>query len=120
FLDQNLLKENLAKQTELKGQTAQPGKVKGIVKLVLGAQHIKKIQDGDILVAVATSPQLLPAMKKATAFITDIGGITSHAAIVSREMNKPCIVGTKNASQVLNDGMEIEVNADKGIVRILK
>lgn len=120
FLNNNLLKENLTKSKELKGQTAQPGKVKGIVKLVLGAQHIQKIQDGDILVSVATSPQLLPAMKKAAAFITDIGGITSHAAIVSREMNKPCIVGTKNASQVFNDGDEVEVDADKGIVKILK
>jgi len=120
FLNNNLLKENLAKQKELKGQTAQPGKVKGVVKLVLGAQHIQKVKEGDILVSVATSPQLLPAMKKAAAFVTDVGGITSHAAIVSREMNKPCIVGTNNASQVLNDGDKVEVDADKGIVKILK
>ena len=58
-------------------------------------------------------------MKKAAAFVTDIGGITSHAAIVSREMGKPCIIGTKNATKVLKDGMMIEVNADNGTIKIL-
>jgi len=120
FMANNILKENLSDKKEIKGQTAQPGKAKGAVKLVLGAQHINKIVEGDILVSVATSPQLLPAMKKAAAFVTDVGGITSHAAIVSRELKKPCIVGTSNASQVLNDGDKIEVDADNGVVKILK
>jgi len=62
----------------------------------------------------------LPAMNKASAFITDEGGITCHAAIVARELGKPCIIGTKIATKVLKDGDEVEVNADKGIVKIIK
>ncbi len=105
---------------EIKGQVAQVGNVKGIVKVVFGPQHLKKVMEGDILVSVVTSPQLLPAMKRAGAFITDIGGITSHAAIVARELQKPCIIGTKIATKVLKDGDLVEVNADKGTVTILK
>ncbi|MEN9558474.1 MAG: Phosphoenolpyruvate synthase [Candidatus Parcubacteria bacterium] len=104
---------------ELKGQVAQSGTARGTVKLVFGPQHNGKVEEGDILISTATSPQLLPAMKKAAAFITDVGGITSHAAIVARELKKPCIVGTKIATQVLQDGDEVEVDANNGIVRIL-
>ena len=91
----------------------------GRVALVFGPQHIAKVQSGDILVATATSPQVLPAMKQAAAFITDVGGVTSHAAIVARELKTPCIVGTKLATKVLSDGMKVEVDADEGIVKIL-
>ncbi|HLD76295.1 MAG TPA: PEP-utilizing enzyme, partial [Candidatus Norongarragalinales archaeon] len=73
----------------------------------------------DILVSLATNPDLLPAMHRARAFVTDMGGITSHAAIVAREMNKPCVIGTKFASKVLKDGDFIEVNATEGWVRKL-
>ncbi|MBR9706472.1 hypothetical protein GOV14_05530 [Candidatus Pacearchaeota archaeon] len=120
FLEQNLLKQEAKTQKELKGQTAYAGKVKGKVKLVFGPQHNDKVKEGDILVSIVTSPQLLPAMKRAKAFVTDIGGVTCHAAIVSREMKKPCIVGTKTATQVLHDGDLVEVDADKGVVRIIK
>ncbi len=110
-------KENIQ---ELSGQVAQPGKVRGTVRLVFGYQHNSKVKKGDILVAVSTSPQLLPAMKLAAAFVTDMGGITSHAAIVSRELKIPCVVGTKIATKVLRDGDLVEVDANKGIVKILK
>ncbi len=103
----------------IKGQVAQPGVVEGKVKLLFGPQHNNKIEEGDILVATATSPQFLPAMKRAAAFITDIGGITSHAAIVARELKKPCIVGTRVATQILRDGMEVEIDADEGLIKIL-
>ena len=66
-----------------------------------------------------TSPDFLPAMKKSAAFITDEGGITCHAAIVAREMKKPCIVGTKVATKKLKDGDFVEVDADHGIVKVL-
>jgi len=105
---------------ELKGQVAQPGRAKGRVKLVFGPQHNLKVKKGDILVSVSTSPQLLPAMKLAAAFVTDMGGITSHAAIVSRELKTPCIVGTKIATKILHDGDFVEVDANKGIVKIIK
>jgi phosphohistidine swiveling domain-containing protein len=120
FLKDRLFKQMIEKTDEIKGQVAYPGKVKGIVKIVFGPQHIVKIEEGDILVSTATSPQVLPAMKKAIAFVTDVGGITSHAAIVSRELKKPCVVGTKIATQLLKDGDEVEVDADNGVVKIIK
>lgn len=67
----------------------------------------------------ATNPDLIIAMGKAAAIVTEEGGITSHAAIVSREMKKPCIIATKNATQVLQDGDMVEVDADKGVIKIL-
>lgn len=67
-----------------------------------------------------TSVDFVPIMKRASAFVTDEGGITSHASIVSREMNKPCIIGTKIATQVLKDGDLVEVDANNGVVKILK
>ena len=67
-----------------------------------------------------THPQMISGMIKASAFVTDEGGVTCHAAIVSREMNKPCIIGTKVATQVLKDGDVVEVDANNGVVKILK
>jgi len=101
------------------GQSASNGVAKGHVKIVLTSKDLNKVIEGDILVSPMTRPDFLPAMKVASAFVTDEGGITCHAAIVSREMNKPCIIGTKIASKVLHDGDEVEVDADKGIVKIL-
>jgi len=79
-----------------------------------------KLKQGDILVTTMTTPDFLFIMKKAAGFITDEGGITCHAAIVSRELKIPCIIGTKIATKVLKDGDLVEVDAKKGIVRIIK
>ncbi len=105
---------------ELRGSVAQSGKVTGIVKIVNKPEDIQKMNDGDILVSVATSPSIVPAMKKAGAIVTDEGGLTCHAAIVSRELGITCIIGTKIATKVLKDGDLVEVDADKGVVRIIK
>jgi phosphoenolpyruvate synthase/pyruvate phosphate dikinase len=105
--------------SEFKGQVACVGKVTGTVKIVNEVADIAKVNEGDVLVSIATNPDVLPAMKKAIAFVTEQGGITSHAAIVAREMNKPCVIGTKIATKVLKDGDLVEVDANKGIVRIL-
>ncbi len=70
--------------------------------------------------AYETTPDVIIAMKKASAIVTDFGGLTSHAAIVSREFGIPCIVGTKSATQMLKDGDMVEVDAEEGVVRILK
>jgi len=78
------------------------------------------MQDGDILISSMTTPDMVPIMKKAAAFVTDEGGITCHAAIVSREMKKPCIIGTKIATKILHDGQLVEVDANRGIVKIIK
>ncbi len=105
---------------EFPGQSAQKGKTKGIVRIVKNQRHMERVHAGDIIVSPMTTPDFLPAMQKAIAFITDEGGITCHAAIVAREMKKPCIIGTKIATQVLRDGDLVEVDADNGVVRILE
>jgi len=105
---------------EFAGQVAQPGYARGTVKLVIRASDMNKMNKGDILVSIATDPDIVPAMKKAAAIITDQGGITSHAAIVSREMGIPCVIGTKIGSRILKDNDFVEVDANKGIIRILE
>lgn len=105
--------------TEIKGMTANKGLVIGVVKILESPKDIPKLQPGEILVAHETTPDLVMAMKISGAIVTNQGGITSHAAIVSRELGKPCIIGTKIATKVLKDGDLIEVNADEGIVKIL-
>lgn len=102
------------------GTVASVGYAKGPVRIVNRTEEINKIQQGDIMVSVATHPGLLPAMKKAIAFVTDSGGVTSHAAIVAREMKKPCIIGTKVATQILKDGDWIEVDTKRGDIRRVK
>ncbi len=105
--------------TEIKGTVASIGKgtVQGKVKILLTAKEWAKMNQGDILVAPMTSPEFIVAMRKAAAIITDEGGLTSHAAIVSRELGVPCIVGTKIGTKVFKDGDSVEVDADYGIVR---
>jgi len=102
---------------DVKGTCAFPGVVKGKVKIINVVEDMEKMKQGDILVAHQTNPDLVLAMKKAGAIVTDLGGITCHAAIVSREIKKPCVVGTGNASKVLNDGDEIVVDATKGMIK---
>ncbi|MEX0924681.1 MAG: PEP-utilizing enzyme [Candidatus Paceibacterota bacterium] len=116
---QNKEEERNEEVKEIKGQIANKGKVRGKVRVVLSPKECSKIEKGDILVATMSTPDFLSGMAKAAAFVTDIGGITSHAAIVSREMNKPCVIGTQHATQILKDGDEVEVDADEGVVRIL-
>ncbi len=107
-------------QTEIKGMVASRGKAQGRVKKILKIHDMANMKKGNILVSSMTRPEMVPAMKLAAAIVTDEGGVTSHAAIVSREMKIPCIIGTKIATQVLKDGDMVEVDADKGVVRILK
>jgi pyruvate,water dikinase len=82
--------------------------------------ELSKIHFGDIIVTPLTTPDFVVAMKKSSAIVTDLGGMTSHAAIVSRELGIPCIVGTKNATRILKDGDMVEVDANNGVVNILK
>lgn len=119
-LSENKKDEESLEIQEIKGSIAYSGKVTGIAKIILTVDNIPKINDGEVLVSASTNPDLILAMTKASAFVTDNGGITSHAAIVSREMKKPCIVGTKIATKVIGDGDLIEVDANKGLIKILK
>lgn len=105
---------------EIKGVVVSKGKITGCVRLVLDKNSLNSIKSGEILVANFTSPDYVPAMKKSAGIVTDDGGITSHAAIISRELNKPCVTGTKIATKVLHNGDLVEVDANKGIVKIIK
>lgn len=105
---------------EVRGAVAYRGVVRGIARVIFSFSEVKDFKAGEILVVNQTTPEYVPLMKKAAAFVTDQGGITCHAAIVAREMKKPCIIGTKIATKVLHDGDLVEVDADKGIVKIIK
>jgi len=106
---------------DFEGMGVSLGKVIGRARIChSSADAIRRVKKGDILVASMTLPDYVPAMKKAAAIVTDEGGITSHAAIVSRELGIPCISGTKIATKILKDDDLIEVNANHGRVKILK
>jgi phosphohistidine swiveling domain-containing protein len=105
---------------EVTGSPACRGVVRGSVKVILNHSQFSKLQQGDILVTSMTTPDYIVIMKKAGAFVTDEGGLSCHAAVVSRELQIPCIIGTKTATHVLHDGDWVEVNATRGVVRILK
>jgi len=103
----------------VKGNCASKGKVEGKVRVLLSASENDKLENGEILVTFMTSPDFMGAIRRCRAIVTNLGGVTSHAAIISRELGIPCIVGTKNATEVLKTGDMVEVDADKGEVRIL-
>lgn len=104
---------------EIKGKPASPGKAVGTVKIALTAKDAHIVEIGDILVCGMTSPDYVPAMKRAAAIVTDEGGLLCHAAIISRELGKPCVIATKNATRLLTLGDRVEVDADMGIVKII-
>jgi len=117
---ENVKEEKIEELGELKGTSAFAGLVEGKVKVINHPNEMNKMEKRDILVSHSTNPNLLPAMVKAAAIVTDVGGITCHAAIVSREFKIPCVVGTKIATQGLKDNDLVEVDAEKGIVRKVK
>jgi len=104
----------------LKGRVACKGKVTGKARIVVKPEDIYKVKKGDILVAPETTPDFVPAMKKASAVITELGGITSHAAIVSRELKIPCIIGVQDATQIIKNNDQLEVDAEKGIIKKIR
>ena len=110
----------ITERSELTGVVAFQGKITGRVTIVILKEDYKKIQDGDILITPMTHPDMVTFLHRISAIITDEGGILCHAAIISRELKKPCIIGTKIATQVLKDGDIVEVDADNGVVTILK
>jgi len=104
----------------LKGQIAQSGMVKARVRIIKSAKDAGKLIEGDVLVTSMTTPDYILAIHRAAAIITDEGGVLCHAALVSREFGIPCIIGTGNATKVLNDGDVVEVDANTGTVKILE
>jgi len=120
--NRNIQKEKMkVKQADqIIGQTAFPGKARGVVKRIDMPEDMVKMKEGDILVSTATTPSIVPAIRKAAAIVTDEGGLTCHAAIIARELGIPAVIGTKVATKVLKDGDLIEVRANHGVVKILK
>jgi pyruvate,water dikinase len=110
------------------GKPASPGRVTGRVKIIpvdYGNaarvwQSIDDMNENDILVAETTAPELVVACRKAAAIVTDVGGLLSHAAIVSRELKIPCVVGTGNASKILHDGDFVQVDGTKGTIILVE
>jgi phosphohistidine swiveling domain-containing protein len=105
---------------QFSGTVASRGKVLGRAKIINNLKEFSKFKKGDILVTPMTSPDFVVIMKKAKAIVTDEGGLSCHAAIISRELGVPCIIGTKVATKVIKDNNKIEVDANKGLVRIIE
>ncbi len=116
FIDK---RERVGKTQTLAGQVAFPGIARGKVVIVEHPKDVLLMKKGDIMVAHMTNPDLVSGMKLAGAIVTETGGITCHAAIVARELKKPCVIGTKIATRIFSDGDLIEVDANKGIVKKL-
>lgn len=104
------------KEVLIKGIGVSPGMASGKVRILLNVKEMSHFQPGDILVTEMTTPDWVPAMKIASAVVTNLGGKTCHAAIVSRELGVPCIVGTEKATKVLKDGDVVTVDGQKGMV----
>ncbi len=100
----------------VKGLGASPGMASGKVKILENIEELDKVKEGDVLVTSMTNPDMVPAMKRAVAIVTDEGGMTCHAAIVSRELGIPSIVGTSDATTVLSEGNIITVDGSRGVV----
>lgn len=114
-------RDDFVEETQIiKGQPGCRGKVVGKVRVIMKKEELNNFKADEILVTSMTSIDFVPIMKKAAAIVTNEGGITCHAAIVSRELNVPCVIGTNVATKLLKTGDMIEVDANSGIVRIIK
>jgi len=104
------------KEILLKGTPASPGEVRGKVKIIMEPEHTDKMEDKEILVTPFTNPLFIPAILRASAIITDEGGMMCHAAIVAREFGIPCVTGTEQATKKLTDEMEVIVDGERGLI----
>jgi phosphohistidine swiveling domain-containing protein len=109
----------ITESKEIKGVSAMPGLVTGKARIVLSRADFGKIEKGDVLVTSMTRPEFTQVLSQISAIITNEGGVTSHAAIISRELGIPCVIGTHTATKILKDGDLVEVNANTGIIKIL-
>lgn len=114
------LPKSVKRSFRIEGIAASSGEVIGKVKLVFSNEELSKVEQGDIIVAPHTNPDMVLAMRKCAAIVTDSGGVTSHAAIISRELNIPCVTGTQNATRLLHDDMTVEVDGTHGTVYVLE
>ena len=129
FLDKDeekILREMIEKKPEkgnenqLEGICGNPGIIKAKARVILETKDFSKMKRGEILVTSFTTPEFVVVMKKSAGIVTDMGGVTSHSSIVARELNIPCVVGTKFATKLIKDGDVVEIDAGNGKVRIIK
>jgi len=111
---------DIASSNEVKGMVAFKGNIKGKVIVINNREELSKMEKGAILVTPLTTPNFISAVEKCSGIVTDEGGLTCHAAIISREMKKPCIIGTKYATKIFKDNDIIELDTEKGVVRKIK
>ena len=116
-IDRYLHEKDLSDIVELPGTMTYPQQASGRARIVLKKEHLHKIRKGDILVTIMTDPDFVPSLSNVAGIVTDYGGITCHASIISREMKIPCIVATKHATEIFKDGDLIEIDDKKSIVR---
>ena len=109
--------DTTAEEVILTGLGASPGVASGPVRLVETLDQLDKVEEGDLIVTEMTTPDMVPAMKRAGGIVTDEGGMTSHAAIVSRELGVPAVVGSQSATGTLEDGQLVTIDGDKGTIR---
>jgi pyruvate,water dikinase len=100
----------------VRGLGASPGMASGTVKIILDIDELDKIKDGDIMVTTMTTPDMVPAMRRASGIVTDEGGVTCHASIISRELGIPCVVGTGDATAKLEENTGVTLDGKKGLV----
>ncbi|MBI4453006.1 hypothetical protein HY636_00005 [Candidatus Woesearchaeota archaeon] len=122
--DENAVRKIIEKAPESKdkliGICGNPGYIKGKARVILETKDFHKMQKGEILVTSFTTPEFVIVMKKSAGIVTDMGGVTSHSSIVARELNIPCVVGTKFSTKLIKDGDVLEIDAGNGVVRIVK
>jgi phosphohistidine swiveling domain-containing protein len=108
--------DNVLQKRILRGTCASKGKVSGRVRIIHDSNDFSRFQTGEVLVTFITTPPFVPIMAKSVAIITEVGGITSHAAVVSRELGKPCVVGVRDATKILKTGEIVKIDADRGVI----
>lgn len=116
-LEKYVLEDDYSDKKELKGRVAFKGDIKGKARIVMKKKDLQKIQEGDILITTMTSPEYVPQLSKVAGIVTDYGGATSHAAIISREMKIPCIIATEIATKVFKDGDLVKIDSEKRTVK---
>ncbi len=120
YFDSMVINENIQDKSKnkIKGTPASRGIIFGKARIVFSSKDFRSFRDGEILVAEMTRPDFISIMKKASAIVTDEGGLTCHAAIVAREIGIPCVVGTKYATGMIKNGQKITVDGNKGIIKL--
>ena len=119
-IEEAIFSKSIQGKKEIKGVSAYKGIAKGTARIIPDPHKISTFNKGDILITGMTRPEFLPVMKKASAIVTDAGGILCHAAISARELKIPCVVGTQLSSSIFHDGDKIKVNANTGIISLIK